>query len=98
MRPLAAGFETLTAAAEVDHIASLARIDLDDDQRERFAAQFDEILGAFDALDEVPEVDPEPELTNVMRPDEVEESLDRDAALRNAAETEDGKFKGPRVS
>jgi len=90
--------QSTVSSEEVDHIAGLARIDLDEDERERFAAQFDEILGAFEALDEVPEVDPEPELTNVMRPDEAEESLDREAALRNAAEVEDGRFKGPRVS
>jgi len=90
--------QSTVSSEEVDHIAGLARIDLDEDERERFAAQFDEILGAFEALDEVPEVDREPELTNVMRPDEAEESLDREAALRNAAEVEDGRFKGPRVS
>jgi aspartyl-tRNA(Asn)/glutamyl-tRNA(Gln) amidotransferase subunit C len=112
MRKIPAGFETLTArntlatsmsdatvdTEEVEHVAGLARVDLDGEQRERFAAQFDEILEAFEALDEVPEVEPDPELTNVMRADEVEESLDREEALRNAAETEDGRFKGPRVS
>jgi aspartyl-tRNA(Asn)/glutamyl-tRNA(Gln) amidotransferase subunit C len=46
----------------------------------------------------VPAVERDPELTNVMRPDEVAESLDREAALENATETEDGQFKGPRVS
>jgi len=82
----------------VEHIAGLARVDLDDDERERFAEQFADILGYFETLDEVPAVDREPDLTNVMRPDEVSDSLDREAALENAAETEDGKFKGPRVS
>jgi len=83
---------------EVEHVAGLARIDLDAEERDRFAEQFVEILSAFESLDEVPETEPEPELTNVMRADEVEESLDREAALGNAPETEDGQFKGPRVS
>jgi aspartyl-tRNA(Asn)/glutamyl-tRNA(Gln) amidotransferase subunit C len=83
---------------EVEHIADLARVELSDEERERFAAQFGEILTAFEALDEVPETDSEPELTNVMRADERRESLDRAEALRNAEETEDGQFKGPRVS
>lgn len=82
----------------VEHIAGLARVDLDGDERERFAEQFADILGYFETLDEVPAVDRDPDLTNVMRPDEVTDSLDREDALRNAAETEDGKFKGPRVS
>jgi aspartyl-tRNA(Asn)/glutamyl-tRNA(Gln) amidotransferase subunit C len=83
---------------EVEHIADLARVELSDDERERFAEQFGEILAAFEALDDVPETDSEPDLTNVMRTDEVRESLDRAEALRNAEETEDGRFKGPRVS
>ncbi|MFB6305233.1 MAG: Asp-tRNA(Asn)/Glu-tRNA(Gln) amidotransferase subunit GatC [Haloferacaceae archaeon] len=84
--------------AEVRHVADLARLGLDEDEVERFAAQFAEILDRFEALDEVPEVEREAPLTNVMRPDEVREGLDREEALRNAPETEDGYFKGPRVS
>lgn len=83
---------------EVEHVASLARVDLDEDEVERFAGQFDEILGYFDALDEVPEVEREAELANVFRPDEVREGLTQEEALRNAPETEDGFFKGPKVS
>ncbi|MFT4946075.1 MAG: aspartyl-tRNA(Asn)/glutamyl-tRNA(Gln) amidotransferase subunit C [Natronomonas sp.] len=83
---------------EVEHIADLARVELSEEERDRFAEQFGEILAAFEALDEVPETESEPELTNVMRADEVRESLDQAKALRNAEETEDGRFKGPRVS
>jgi aspartyl-tRNA(Asn)/glutamyl-tRNA(Gln) amidotransferase subunit C len=83
---------------EVDHIAQLARIDLDEDERDLFAEQFADILSAFETLDEVPEVERDPELTNVMRADDIEESLDREEALANAPETEDGQFKGPNVS
>ena len=83
--------------AEVRHVADLARVDLDDDEVELFAEQFADILEYFDALDEVPEVDAEADLANVMRPDEVRECLTQEEALRNAPETEDGFFKGPRV-
>jgi aspartyl-tRNA(Asn)/glutamyl-tRNA(Gln) amidotransferase subunit C len=83
---------------EVSHVAELARVDLDEEELELFAEQFADILEYFDALDEVPELDPEPELANVMRPDEVEEGLTQAEALRNAPETEDGYFKGPKVS
>jgi len=91
-----------TAAAvdpeEVRHVADLARIDLDDDEVERFTDRFAEVLGYFETLEEVPEVESEPSLTNVMRPDEVHESLSQEESLRNASETEDGYFKGPKVS
>jgi len=83
---------------DVRHVADLARVDLDDEEVERFAAQFGDILSYFETLDEVPETDREADLTNVMRPDEVRDSLDREEALRNAPETEDGYFKGPKVS
>ena len=83
--------------AEVRHVASLARVDLDDEEVELFAEQFADILEYFDALDEVPETDAEEELDNVMRPDEVREGLTQEEALRNAPETEDGYFKGPKV-
>jgi aspartyl-tRNA(Asn)/glutamyl-tRNA(Gln) amidotransferase subunit C len=90
--------ETAVDAEEVERVAELARVDLADDEVDAFSAQFAEILEYFEALDEVPEVESDADLVNVMRPDEVEASLDQDEALANAAETEDGFFKGPRVS
>ena len=90
--------ETAVDAEEVRHVADLARVDLTDEEVERFATQFADVLAYFETLDEVPEVDDDAELTNVMRPDDVRESLSQAEALRNAAETEDGFFKGPRVS
>lgn len=85
-------------AAAVEHVAELARVDLDDGEVEAFAEQFADVLDRFDRLDEVPEVDREEELVNVMRPDEVREGLTQEEALANAPESEDGFFKGPRVS
>ena len=84
--------------ATIRHVAELARIDLDEAEIDRFAEQFADILAYFDALDDVPDVEAEPELVNVLRADEVRPCLDREAALRNAPETEDGYVKGPKVS
>ncbi|MFC6718510.1 Asp-tRNA(Asn)/Glu-tRNA(Gln) amidotransferase subunit GatC [Natrialbaceae archaeon GCM10025810] len=83
---------------EVRHVATLARIDLAEEEVERFTDQFADILEYFETLDRVPEVDREADLANVMRPDEVRPSLEREEALENAPETEDGYFKGPNVS
>jgi len=83
---------------EVRHVADLARVDLADDEIERFTEQFGDILDAFEALDDVPETEREAELSNVMRPDETRESLSQDEALQNASDTEEGQFKGPKVS
>jgi aspartyl-tRNA(Asn)/glutamyl-tRNA(Gln) amidotransferase subunit C len=83
---------------EVRHVAELARVDLSDEEVEEFVDQFADILAYFDALDEVPAVDADEDLVNVMRPDEVREGLSQEEALQNAPETEAGQFKGPRVS
>ncbi len=82
----------------VRHVAALARVDLAEEEVERFTDQFADILAYFETLDTVPEVDREAELTNVMRPDEEGPPLNRGDALENAEETEDGYFKGPNVS
>jgi aspartyl-tRNA(Asn)/glutamyl-tRNA(Gln) amidotransferase subunit C len=83
---------------DVRHVAELARVDLADEEVAEFVEQFADILAYFDALDEVPAVEVEEDLVNVMRPDEVREGLSQEEALQNAPETEAGQFKGPRVS
>ena len=88
--------ETVDPVA-VRHVAGLARVDLDDGEMQEFAAQFADILEYFEALDAVPETESEPDLVNVLRADEVRESLTQDEALENAPETDDGYFKGPPV-
>ena len=83
---------------EVRHVAELARVNLTDEEAASFAAQFSEVLSHFEALDEVPEVGDEPDLVNVMRADEVDDGLTQEEALANAPESEEGYFKGPKVS
>ncbi|MEZ3115406.1 Asp-tRNA(Asn)/Glu-tRNA(Gln) amidotransferase subunit GatC [Halobaculum sp. MBLA0147] len=94
----AASAPSTVAPDDVRHVAELARVALNDEEVATFTDQFGDILEYFDALDEVPEQDAEPELVNVMRADEVRESLSQEAALSNAPESEDGYFVGPRVS
>lgn len=84
---------------DVEHIADLARIDIDEGEAEEFVEEFNDILTYFDALDEVPDdVEHEDDLENVLRDDEVRQSLSQEEAIRNASETEDGYVRGPRVS
>jgi aspartyl-tRNA(Asn)/glutamyl-tRNA(Gln) amidotransferase subunit C len=83
--------------AAVAHVAALARVDLDESEVDEFAAQFADVLGYFETLDEVPEVESELDLTNVLRTDEARAGLSQDEALKNAPETEDGYFEGPPV-
>jgi aspartyl-tRNA(Asn)/glutamyl-tRNA(Gln) amidotransferase subunit C len=90
--------DTSPGPEEVRHVADLARVGLDDEEVERFTDQFADILDYFETLDEVPEIEREADLVNVMRPDEEHESLSQEEALANAPETENGYFKGPNVS
>jgi aspartyl-tRNA(Asn)/glutamyl-tRNA(Gln) amidotransferase subunit C len=82
---------------EVRHVADLARIDLDESAVDRYVEQFAEILAAFEELDEVPDVELDEPVESSLRPDAPRPCLDREDALANAPETEDGYFKGPSV-
>jgi len=87
---------------DVQHIAGLACIDLNEEQQERFAKQFNSILEYFKELDALNTEDIEPTyhvigLNNVFREDVASESLPREEALRNAPRADKGYFKGPRI-
>ena len=84
------------------YVARLARIDLDSDELDMFALQLAAVLehaaqvAAIDTSDVEPTAHPLP-LVNVLREDEPQPSLDRDEVLAQAPETEDGRFKVPRI-
>ncbi len=87
---------------EVLYVAHLARLDLDAESIEKFAGQIDEILGYIEKLNQVDTKGIKPtshaiSLTNAFREDKVREHLDRDRALANAPEKEDGSFVVPKV-
>lgn len=88
--------------ATVEKVAMLARLDLSTEKKEEMTGQLNDILGYMDKLSELDTEDVEPTahalpIKNVFREDCVEESLDRDIALANAPEKEDGSFKVPKV-
>ncbi len=93
--------ERLTAET-VRHVASLARLDITDAEVEQFTQQLGDILqhaADVEALDiaDVPPTTHALPLENVLRPDEVRESLDRDVVLSQAPAAEDGRFRVPRI-
>jgi aspartyl-tRNA(Asn)/glutamyl-tRNA(Gln) amidotransferase subunit C len=90
--------DTAPGPDEVRYVARLARVGVSEEEAEEFAEQFADILDYFETLDEVPEVERDVDLVNVMRDDEVRNGLSQEEALANAPETEDGYFKGPNVS
>ncbi len=83
---------------QVDHVAMLARLGLAPDERELMREQLSTILENISLLQSVdtsaiPPTAQVITLQNQMRPDEVADSLDRDEAMKNAPDSEDGMFK-----
>jgi aspartyl-tRNA(Asn)/glutamyl-tRNA(Gln) amidotransferase subunit C len=87
---------------DIEHVARLARLRLTDEEKERFSRQLALILehaalvGEVAAEDIPPTSHPLPR-ANVYRPDEPRPSLSHEAALANAPDPEDGRFRVPRI-
>jgi aspartyl-tRNA(Asn)/glutamyl-tRNA(Gln) amidotransferase subunit C len=88
--------------ADVEHVATLSRLALTDDEIERLTGELGAILeyaaevSALDTADVPPTAHPLP-LVNVFRPDDPRPGLDRDEVLAEAPATEDGQFRVPRI-
>lgn len=82
----------------VMHIAELAKLQLTDEEIDRYAEQLSDILDYAELLQQIntdaisPTASVLP-LHNVLRPDVVQPSLPRDAALAASADTADGQFR-----
>ena len=88
---------------EVEHVAKLARLELTEEEKEKFTVQFSNILDYFNQLSEVNTENIEPmahaiPMVNVMREDKVKLLYTRDELLANAPLEEDGFFKVPRIT
>jgi len=85
---------------EVLHVARLARLELTDDEIDRFTDQLSAILEAVAKVSELDLSDVEPtahplDLVNVWAEDEPRPSLSVDEALANAPDRHGGFFKVP---
>ncbi|MDK2986162.1 MAG: aspartyl-tRNA(Asn)/glutamyl-tRNA(Gln) amidotransferase subunit [Clostridia bacterium] len=87
---------------DVEHVALLSRLDLTEEEKEAYTKQLNSIIDYMNKINELDTEGVEPTahvlpIYNVMREDEVGESLDREKVLENAPEKEDGQFKVPRI-
>lgn len=87
---------------DVEQVALLSRLEIAEADAERFTGQLNAILEYIAVLNKVDTEGVEPTahvmpLKNVMRPDAVHSSLERELALFNAPEQEDGYFKVPKI-
>ncbi len=87
---------------DLEKIAQLARLNLSEEEKKTFLAQFNDILGYVEKLSELDTEGVEPlahslDLQNVMREDKEKPSLDRDKALQNAPSHNSEFFRVPKV-
>jgi len=87
---------------EVEHIAKLARLQLTDEQKERYRGQLEAILDHVAKLQELDTKDvPLTASVSVaqmpLREDESRPGLSRDDLLKNAPQQDDDQFKIPPV-
>jgi aspartyl-tRNA(Asn)/glutamyl-tRNA(Gln) amidotransferase subunit C len=88
--------------ANVEYIAGLAQLTVDDATKERLVQELGDILAYMEKLNELDTSNVEPmmhalKITNVFREDEVRPSLDRETALMNAPKTDGEYFLVPRI-
>ena len=88
--------------ADIEHVAQLARLKLNETEEQKFTQEIGEILNYVDELGQIQEKDVEPisqisGLKNVARPDEITNANDRDNLLSNTPEKNDGYIKVKQV-
>lgn len=86
----------------VEKVAHLARLEIDEEEKETFTHQLSDILDHAEKLNELDTEDVEPmahatDVNNVLRTDDVKESLDQEDAVANAPDKEEGMFKVPQI-
>ena len=87
---------------EVEHVAKLACLEFDEEEKKKLAEQLGRILDYIEQLNELDTEDVEPTshvipVKNVVRPDVVKPSLTRDEALSNAPSNVNGLFEVPKI-
>lgn len=86
----------------LDNIASLARLEFVDDEKEHIKNDLTRMLNFIDQLNELDTSDVEPliylsDRINVLRDDEVKQDITQKEALKNAPMKDSDYFKVPKV-
>ena len=87
---------------DVEHVALLARLELTEEEKEKYTQQLNNILEYAEKLKKLdteniqPTAHPLP-INNVFRPDEAKPGVSNEAALANAPSKEDGYFRVPKI-
>ena len=88
---------------DVEHVAKLARLELTEEEKEKFAGQLGDVLKYVEQMNEVDTSNVEPmshavDFVNVMREDLVNYEQTKSELMKNAPDEEDGFFKVPKIN
>ncbi len=90
---------------DLEHISWLSRLELSEEDKEKYTPKLNSVLDYFGELDEVDTKDVEPTyhvlaLNNIFREDDIQsptKTLSQEETLSNAPKKHDGFFKAPRM-
>lgn len=87
---------------DVEHVAKLARLELSEEEKEKFTKQLGDILKYVEQMNEVDTTGVKPMahafgFVNVMREDKVVHEQTKEELMANAPEEENGFFKVPKI-
>ncbi len=88
---------------DVEHVAKLARLELNEEEKEKFSKQLGDILKYVEQMNEVDTTGVEPmshaiPMVNVMREDVVVSENTKEELMANAPLKEDGFFRVPKIN
>lgn len=88
---------------DVEHVAKLARLELNEEEKEKFSKQLGDILKYVEQMNEVDTTGVEPmshaiPMVNVMREDVVVIENTKEELMANAPLKEDGFFRVPKIN
>ena len=88
---------------DVEHVAKLARLELTEEEKQKFSTQLSSILEYVEEMNEVDTTGVQPmshaiHFVNVMREDEVKYEQTKEELMKNAPVEEDGFFMVPKIN
>ncbi len=88
---------------DTQHVAKLARLNLTEEEVDKFSRQLGDILGYVEQMNEIDTTNVQPmahpfDVVNVMREDEVIYKNTKEELMQNAPDEEDGFFKVPKIN
>lgn len=88
---------------DVEHVAKLARLELTEAEKEKFATQLGDVLKYVEQMNEVDTSSVEPmahavDFVNVMRDDVVKYEQTKEELMKNAPDEENGFFRVPKIN